>query len=46
MDIKEDLCQYFTIFFWKKSKDTTGARIISEDQQLADELNKPITRKK
>ena len=32
-------------FFQKKSKDTTGTRIVSEDQQLADDINKSITRK-
>ena len=46
MDIKEDLLQWFIIFFHKKSSGS-GAKsdIISNWQQLAEELHKPILRK-
>ena len=43
MDIKETLLLWFTIFFYKK---TTGGAIKSmKNQQLANELHKPIIKK-
>ena len=45
MDINVDSPQWFT-FLTKKAKEATGyigIRIISEDQQMANKLHRPIT---